>query len=284
LEKLSLVRVIPQNSRQFIQYIPGNMHKLVENPDNICVGAVYERYSCAAALAEKANGQFYLVSIFVDPQARRCGLGTYLLRGITGEVKKTEVNSLKFIYSPSMLEGGMLSGIFKRAGFRINDPIATSFSVRFGELKAPGFSQRGFPGVEIMRLSALPDRLMKKYIADADDGLIPPHADIRTAQGEVLNFCTLACVVGGKLAGVIINTRTQGEILVRSLYVYEAFRRKAITGLLIGSAIREATKVISKDDVVRITPISTVSYALCEKFLERKYFLKETEFLAGYIF
>lgn len=285
MENLSLVRVTSKNNRPFLQYVPGNMQKLLENAENICVGVVYGSNSCGSALVEmEDDGSFYLRSIFIDPLARFCGLGTYLLRGITGEVQKTGAANLKFIYSPSILECRTLSGIFKRAGFRVNDPVATSFSIRFGDIKVPDLLGKDIPGVEILRLSALPDPLLKKYIADADNGSIPPHADIRTAKGKILDFCTLVCLVKGELAGIIINTFTEGEIVLRSLYIYKTFRRTAITGLLISQAKKAAEAIISDDDVVRTTSINTESYSLCEKLFRNNYRLKETEFIAEYIF
>lgn len=285
MENLSLVRVTSKNSGPFLQYVPGNMQKLLETAANICVGAVYGSYSCGAALVERENdGGFYLRSIFIDPVARLCGMGTYLLRGITGEVQKTGVANLKFVYSPSLLECGTQSGIFKRAGFRVNNPVATSFSIRLGDIKVPDMSGKDVSGVEILRLSALPDPLQIKYIADADSGAIPPHADIRTATGQSLDFCTLVSLVKGEMAGIIINTFAEGEIVLRSLYIYKAFRRTVITGLLIDQAKKAAEAIFSEDDVVRITSINTESYSLCEKLFRNKYMLKETEFIAEYSF
>jgi GNAT superfamily N-acetyltransferase len=280
MERLTLIRWTEKNRGPFLQYIPNNMHSLISTPENICVGSIFGNHSCGAAIAEHENNRYYLRSIFIDPKVRLCGMGTYLLRGITGEVKKAGSKSFKFLYSPSMLAESRLSGIFERAGFRVANPVAISLSVLFGDLKIPNFPEKGHPGVEIMPLSALPNSLKKKYYADADDGIIPVYADVRTVQDEVLDFCTLACVVEGVLAGIIINLFTEGEIFTRSLYIYEHFRRTSITGLLIKHAIREAATVFKESEVVRTTPINMASYSLCEKVLGKKYLLKETEFVA----
>lgn len=283
MEKLTLVRIIPQNSGPFRQYVPSNMQEMLENKDNICVGVIYGLNSCAVAIAELTNDQYYLRSVFVDPKVRLCGLGTYILRGITGEVRKIGAAGLKFLYSPSMLEGARLSGIFKKVGFRV-DPVATSFSILFEEIKAAVYTREDRPGVKILSLSTLPEDLWEKYQTDADNGLIPPYADVSTAQGEILDACTLACVVEGRLAGIIIITRMETEVLLRGLYIYEGFRKTSVTGLLIGRAIEEGSAILSDKDIVRTTALNFDSYALCERYFMKNCLLKETEFCAEYHF
>ena len=104
MEELTLVRV-REAEEPFSQYLPKNFHPLLSREDNLCVGAVYKGMACAAALAEAADfGEYHLRYIFVDPAARLCGLGTYLLNGLIGQLQKMGAVRLKAIYTPKMVE------------------------------------------------------------------------------------------------------------------------------------------------------------------------------------
>ena len=126
MERLSL-RLVGPGDRAFQQYIPGNLRSLLGRDDTVCVGAVYEAASCGAALAQREQwGDSYeLRYIFVDPRARLCGLGTYLLRGLLGQLRARGAREVRAVYSAGMLEnGGQRLGILERAGFPVVENAA----------------------------------------------------------------------------------------------------------------------------------------------------------------
>ena len=82
MERLTLWLVGPED-KAFSQYIPENFRAMLGRDDTVCVGAAYGTSACGAALAQREQGGDYCLRyIFVDPKARLCGLGTYLLRGL----------------------------------------------------------------------------------------------------------------------------------------------------------------------------------------------------------
>ena len=131
MERLTLWLVGPEPGA-FSQYIPGNFRALLGREDTVCVGAVYGAAACGAALAQQEQGNSYCLRyIFVDPRARLCGLGTYLLRGLLGQLRIQGAREVRAVYSPSMLEDGRQTlSILERAGFSRPKPAATSFSTR----------------------------------------------------------------------------------------------------------------------------------------------------------
>ena len=105
---------------QVVLHGRARMFGLLGRDDTVCVGAVCGSAACGAAIAqrEQGGGLCYLRYIFVDPKARLCGLGTYLLRGLLGQLRSRGAQEVQAIFSPSMLEsGGQTLGILERAGF-----------------------------------------------------------------------------------------------------------------------------------------------------------------------
>ena len=134
MERLRLCAVGPSD-RAFLQYIPASLQPLLDRPATVCVGAVYDGAACGAALAEKCPEGYYLRYVFIDPAARLCGLGTYLVRGLLGQVAARGAGELAAVYTPEMIQGeGRTLGILTRAGFSRPAPFATSFSTRLGDI------------------------------------------------------------------------------------------------------------------------------------------------------
>ena len=135
MERLRLQLVGPEDGA-FRQYIPGNLRPLVGREDTVCVGAAYGAAACGAALAQRDRRDGYdLRYIFIDPSARLCGLGTYLLRGLLGQLRARGARQVRAIYTPGMLEGGgQTLGILERAGFSAPEPVSTGFSTRLGDI------------------------------------------------------------------------------------------------------------------------------------------------------
>src|SRR5699024_8926404 len=101
MDNLRLLRVGPEE-QAFLQYIPGNLRPLLGQDDIVCVGAVYGVHACGAALAQRdQRGVYDLRYIFIDPAVRLCGLGTYLLRGLLGQLRAMGTRQVRAIYSPS---------------------------------------------------------------------------------------------------------------------------------------------------------------------------------------
>lgn len=142
MERLGLWLVGPED-RAFAQYVPGNLRPLLGREDTVCVGAVYEGMACGAALAElERGGSCYLRYLFVDPAARLCGLGTYLLRGLMGKARELGACQVKALYTPSMLERKDQSmGVLERAGFSRPKPVATQFSAWLGDIPGVKFPE-----------------------------------------------------------------------------------------------------------------------------------------------
>ena len=106
MEELHL-RLVGPEDRAFHPYVPGNLRPLLGREGTVCVGAAYGAAACGAALAQRDRGGGYdLRYICVDPAARLCGLGTYLLRGLLGQLRTQGAREVRAIYTPGMLEGG----------------------------------------------------------------------------------------------------------------------------------------------------------------------------------
>ena len=203
MEQLRLYLIGPED-RAFFQYIPGNFRGLLGRDDTVCVGAVCGSAACGAAIAqrEQGGGLCYLRYIFVDPKARLCGLGTYLLRGLLGQLRSRGAQEVQAIFSPSMLEsGGQTLGILERAGFSRPKPVSTGFSTRLGDIPDVKYG----PSPEMAVYSALdaPQAVRDAYLSLLDAGELPEleglavHEDYRgRGLGRALLYALLGCLAG----------------------------------------------------------------------------------------
>lgn len=282
MEELSLVRV-RETDIPFLQYLPGNFRPLLGQKETVCVGVIYQGMACGAALAEENEpGEYYLRYIYVDPKARLCGLGTYLLRGLLGELEQADAWEVKAMYSPSMLESGHQTlGILERAGFSAPKPVATAFSVRLGDIRCPAGTLP--KEIAVYTMAELPEKLREEYRRLVRDEL-PDFVDSDAVRCYSEAFSSV-CVVNGELAGVLCIAQQENAICVAGLYVRASFRKGYTAAALISKSVREGMKVLPPETEIFTSAINRDSFSLCDKLFRRSNTTnKETEFLAVYQF
>ena len=283
MDNLRLLRVGPEE-QAFLQYIPGNLRPLLGQDDIVCVGAVYGVLACGAALAQRdQRGVYDLRYIFIDPAVRLCGLGTYLLRGLLGQLRAMGTRQVRAIYSPSMLEDGRQTlGILQRAGFTQSKPVTTGFSTQLKDL--PNLQPIAAPEVAVYSAAGVPQAVKDAYWALLDAGELPPFADTRDLERpwwELSSFCT----VHGNLSGWLLVDRKGEGCHVAGLYVLPAFRGSWTAAALIARSIRAAKVLAPPETTVWASAIGRDSFSLCDKLLRLgNRAMKETEFSAVYTF
>ena len=283
MEELSLVQV-RETDTPFLQYLPGNFRPLVGGEEIVCVGAVYRGLACGAALAEETGpGEYYLRYIFVDPKARLCGLGTYLLRGLLGQLAESGAREIKALYSPSMLESGRQTlGILERAGFSAPKPVSTAFSVRLGDICCPELKLP--EGMGVYPVAELPDALIDAYEELVLSGSLPYFVDPESAKFPSAEMSCI-CAVHGEIAGVILIDRQEDTLFVSGLYVQESYRKGYAAVALISRCVREARRLCPPETEVFTSAINRESFAICDKLFRRNSTThKETELLSVYQF
>lgn len=283
MERLTLWLVGPEPGA-FSQYIPGNFRALLGREDTVCVGAVYGAAACGAALAQQEQGDSYCLRyIFVDPRARLCGLGTYLLRGLLGQLRIQGAREVRAVYSPSMLEDGRQTlSILKRAGFSRPKPAATSFSTRLGDIPDVDLA----PSTELEVYSALdaPKEVRDAYLSLLKAGELPDFANMNGLTrpwGELSSFCTERGALSGAL---LIDHKGEGCHLA-GLYVLPEFRGGRTAAALIARSIQAARALLPPETEVWASAIDRNAFSLCNKLLRRgDRAVKETELCAVYVF
>ena len=283
MEHLTL-RLIGPEDTAFLQYVPGNFRSLPGQDGTVCVGAVYGGAACGAALAQRDRwGTYDLRYIFVDPNARLCGLGTYLLRGLLGQIWARGGTQVRALYSPSMLEDGRQTlGILERAGFSRPEPVSTGFSTRLGDIP----DLRITPPPELAVYSALeaPEPVQDAYMDLLESGELPAFADAEELVhpwGELTSFCTENSALSGWF---LIDHKGEGCHLA-GLYVLPAFRGGRTAVALIAHSIRAAKAILPAETEVWTSAIDRNAFSLCDKLLrlgDRA--VKETEFRSVYTF
>ena len=283
VEQLRLLRVGPEE-KTFAQYIPGNFRPLLGQDGAVCVGAGYGTAACGAALAQRDRRNGYdLRYIFVDPAARLCGLGTYLLRGLLGELRALGARQVRAVYSPGMLEDGRQTlSILERAGFTAPKPAATRFSARLGDIPDLQFA----PPPEMVVYSAqdTPEAVQDAYWALLDAEELPEFADVEDLErpwGELSGFCT----VRGALSGWLLIDRRGEGCHVAGLYVLPEYRGGWTAAALIARSIRAARQLLPPETQVWASAIDRNAFSLCDKLLrlgDRA--AKETELYSVYRF
>ena len=283
MERLTLWLVGPEPGA-FSQYIPGNFRALLGREDTVCVGAVYGAAACGAALAQQEQGNSYCLRyIFVDPRARLCGLGTYLLRGLLGQLRIQGAREVRAVYSPSMLEDGRQTlSILERAGFSRPKPAATSFSTRLGDIPDVDLA----PSTELEVYSALdaPKEVRDAYLSLLKAGELPDFANMNGLTrpwGELSSFCTERGALSGAL---LIDHKGEGCHLA-GLYVLPEFRGGRTAAALIARSIGAARTILPPETEVWASAIDRNAFSLCDRLLlwgNRA--VRETEFCAVYSF
>lgn len=274
-EQLRLIRLTKENIGPFLQYIPRAMWACAAARENLCVGAVFGGLSCGAAVLEARGEGFYLRFIFVDPAARYCGLGTYLLRGALGAAEGEGAAWVKLVYSLGMLAEGALSGIFARAGFAAPKPVSTCFTCKLGDIQPPPV--RAGSG-EVFMLAELPAAYREAYL-----GLDwPAYADYRECSFPPVLECSALCLKEGEPAGVLLLEEREGELFLRGVHVREAYRNTGAAAALMDAALREALAHYGPDYPLSTSVISKEAYSICEKLFKDR--VKETEFMLTYDF
>lgn len=244
---------------------------------------MYGGAACGAALAEREGGAHYLRYIFIDPGARLCGLGTYLLRGLLGRLRDRGGLPVKAVYTSSMLEDGRQSlGILERAGFSRPKPFATVFTTRLGDI--PEISRPLRPGLAVYSALEAPGAVREDYLTLLEAGALPEFADaggLRRPWAELSSFCT----VQGALSGVLLVDRKGEGCHLAGLYVLPPFRNGPTAAALMAGSLRAARALLPPDTPVWTSAIDRNAYSLCDKLLRLgSQARKETEFCSVYLF
>ena len=283
MDQLTL-RLVGPEDHAFLQYVPGNYRPQLGREELLCVGAVYRGKACAAALAEETGeGRYYLRYLFVDPAARLCGLGSYLLRGLLGQIRDRGGREVKAVYSPSMLEGGRQTlGLLERVGFSRPEPFATAFSTRLGDIHPLDLPLP--PEIAVYSGPDLPDPLWDDYLALLALEKLPDFADARLLDRPWPELSSFCCE-DGRLSGIFLIDRKGEGCHLAGLYVLPGFRGGRTAAALIGRSIRAAKALLPPETPVWTSAIDRNAYSMCDKLLrlgDRAE--KETEFCSVYTF
>ena len=283
MEQLHLRLVGPEDGA-FAQYVPGNLRPLLGRDGVVCVGAVYGAAACGAALAQRDRwGGYDLRYIFIDPAARLCGLGTYLLRGLLGQLRAQGARQVRAVYTPGMLEGGRQTlGILERAGFSPPEPMSTGFSTRLGDI--PDVKIALPPEMAVYSALETPEAAQDQYLALLETGDLPDFADMEELDrpwGDLSSFCT----VDGVLSGWFFLDRRGEGCHLACLYVLPEFRSGRTAAALIARSLRAARELLPPETEVWASAIDRTAFSLCDKLLrlgDRA--VKETELCSVYTF
>ena len=219
----------------------------------------------------------------MDPKARLYGLGTYLLRGLLGQIRDRGGAQVRAVYSSDMLEDGRQSlGILERAGFSRPEPAATGFSTRLGDI--PDVNLAPHPELAVYSALDTPETVQDAYLELLDAGELPDFADMEDLVrpwGELSSFCT----ENGTLSGWFLIDRKGEGCHLAGLYVLPAYRGGWTASALIARSIRAAKAILPPETEVWTSAIDRNAFSLCDKLLRRgDRAVKETEFRSVYTF
>lgn len=264
MEELALVEVTGPEG-PFARYVPENFRPQVGRRDWLCVGAVWRNMACAAAVAQLVpESGWHLRYIYVDPAARGQGLGTYLLRGLLGQVKARWGRQIRAVWTAGMVESGeQVPGVLARAGFSPPEPVGTVFSVPLGRI--PELKPFSAPGLAVYDGLHLPPEVEEEYHSLLWTGEIPPFADSRDMEGltpQLSSFCTAS----GQLAGVLLGQRTAEGLNLAGLWVRPSCRKGRTAALLIARSLSAARRAWPPDTWISTTAIDRTAFELALRF------------------
>lgn len=314
MERLALYR-LPVRTDQtvslgaFSSLLPGNFREIALQPQNLCVGAVFDGKACGIALIE-LHTRPYLRWVYVDPHARCCGLGTHLLRGLLGEAKHMGSGiGVHCVFTLDMAESGRVPGILERAGFTRPEPVSTEVSAPLGSIRMPktlpsaadagapgdsgGTESSGAPGVlgvselsgtgRILPLHACPESVRRRYEQDIMTGTLPHYVNIREATHPVPSCCLVA-IRDDLPAGVLLCEEQAGCLHVRGLHVREPYRKTGVMPELVAAALTAARSLYGGTTLVTLSAINQASLELCHRLFPADCMKKRTEYHSVYEF
>ena len=197
------------------------------------VGLIYAHRSLPTSPAR-------ILSLFVDGQHRRRGIGAALL-GLLQELMQATGEPLLTIEYPQLRYGEALASALTRAGWPTSRVYSRHFRMDMSALAGCDWIDRVGtpPRFALVPWDALRPGQIEVVDAHDEPGFIPHHAPDQRGT-SIARTCSVAALDGERIAGwSILDWQGEHTLCFRSLYVRAAWRRFALGPALAAQTARQ---------------------------------------------
>ena len=259
------------NFELYSEMIPGDLDEILFQKNIHSFGAVFAETPVGAVVWSEDEEDSYgrLMSIFVAPEARRLGVGTFLLEAVAKEMEAAGKEGITFKYSESG-ERRLLTLFFNISGFETDSfelPVGRiSFLEAAKALKAlPGSEKEA--GTPVSKLAVKDRNALLTWIRK----MSPENA----TEYSVMRPESFAVLDGGEVKGALLFSK-EDESTLSLDYAYSS-DPKSLIGMLI-LALKTLAADYSKDTVIEMLLATDSGRGLYEKlFGPTEFFCKITE-------
>jgi ribosomal protein S18 acetylase RimI-like enzyme len=233
------------------------------DPDILALGAVRESHSVGAILGQQVENTLYIRSLYVDESARRCGIGTALLRRLLSALPGARRVSVSYVAQ----EQGTLSAFLRAAGFPGLKKRSAVYCISLGEMRTVPVIGRAFQPEyrypdEVTLLYRLPESVLAELLGDP---AIPDYLHPEAYRESAVEPLCLAYRQGGRAAAYIILTRAEENAL---LFSAAYSRRGAPSGAflqLVMAAVSTAAQLYEDDLSCWISAVNQLAVGLVRR-------------------
>ncbi|MCR5278234.1 MAG: GNAT family N-acetyltransferase [Lachnospiraceae bacterium] len=259
------------NVQLYIDMIPSDLEDLLFQKNVHAFGAVFAETPVGAVIWADTEGDTYgrLLSLFVVPEARRLGVGTYLLETVASDMVDAGKEGIAFKYNESG-DRRFLTLFFNIVGFETDTSDVPVGRVTFGDAARalkdlPGIETEA--GIPVSHLAGKEKAVLHNWISR----MSPENASIymRTKPDS------FAVIDDGEVKGALLF-RKEDEETISLDYAYSSNPRSLI-GML-SLALKTIAPECTKDTRLEMLLATDAGRGLYEKlFGPTEYFMRIAE-------
>lgn len=246
LPEVQLYSIGPKEADYAAPLLTGEAVAYLKSDEAFGMALVEEGEARAAACARISSENeevLELISLYVAPEFRRCGLGGTLLNRLLEEAMAATDGSLKWVVSTFTPQMEGIEALFSKAGFRMEpQEQMISWQLQVADIadspllkhRAPvpeGYFLRSLEGLSDTSVRQLVEQLKQNYVDDLtaaeirqalqassyvllDQGMEPKACAIFSAQGDKGIYLSQFFVSGGSPARGMIVLQAGGKALL----------------------------------------------------------------------
>jgi len=268
-----LGRSIPEPFAGYVMpYVRAELVRLDANTPCTVLGAIWNGLACAAAVVVWNGGAGELLSLFVDPKARRCGIAGKLVELLAEEGERRGVRALRCTYILKDDELAAMDALFLHRGGKLENssPICGIHSDDFVDspLLGPALRAGWKRGDAVALFSELSDA--QRAELESAEGL-PYFLRPSAVGGKLDPSLSAAWLTDGKPVAFVLGFQSGDRMFCQSSVWRGPDAPRGSFRALIGTQVNQCWYRSGGSFVFFISPINSRSAAMAEWFTGGNY-------------
>ena len=229
-----LVKITRENQQLFSRCIPDTFKKVLFQKGMNAVGIVaWDGQGCGAAVSTLEEGDIRILSVYVEPEYRRMGMGTELVRALQGFVSKAGQGTRRLRIEYPYPKMGEMELFLFRCGFQTEAEGNQIYYVPVRHVQDLDLLKKSFPLTEgeIIVMREMPEeqkiRWLRRFCNDLPQSFSP-----RQAGGALLEENSFLYMNKGTADGFVICSHLEDDSIYLAVLYSEKKAVKALPALL----------------------------------------------------